>query len=647
MPKEKFLRCRSRQPQFHPAEVQSDGGQSGPIKRLALLVGPMMMAWAVSHMALPVGAEPAEPKRLHANSLIGEPQMPPNFKSFKWVNPDAPKGGVAHMWSRGSFDSLNGFSISGESASGMNLIYDRLMTSSPDEPTAQYALVAEWVSFPPDYSSVTFGLRPGARFHDGKPITPEDVIFTMNELKRANPRARHYYKNVVKGVKDGPHQVTFHFDVKNNRELPHIVGELVVLPKHYWEKRDLAKSSLEVPLGSGPYKVKSVDRGRSISYERVKDWWAKDLPVSRGQWNFDEIRIEYFRERTAGFEAFKAGELDFWQENSAKAWATEYEFSAAQEGLVKRLRVPRKGIAGMQAFAFNLRRPQFKDLRVRRAFVLAFNFEAMNEQLLYSQYIRTSSYFENSELKATGLPNGRELEILKEVKSQAPEGIPKEVLTAAYRNPVGGSDSAHRRNLAKASRLLEQAGWKLDGRYRKNAEGKQLTVEFLLYSPIFERHVLHYVRDLKKLGISCSVRTVDSAQYQRRVMSYDFDIFIGTFSQSISPGNEQRSYWSSAAADQRGTRNFMGIKNKAVDKLIDRIVFAKDRAELVATTRALDRVLMWNAYVIPQWHYPYTRIAFWDQFGWPKQLPQRDVSFERVWWVDAKRKKDLQRRRAQ
>ncbi|MGE0628602.1 MAG: extracellular solute-binding protein [Hyphomicrobiaceae bacterium] len=605
-------------------------------------------SWAQT--GVETGAEPGAQVRHHALSLVGKPKFARGYKRFDWVNPDAPKGGMLRESVEGSFDNLNAFTINGETAASIGLIYDQLLSDSPDEPTAEYGLIAEWISYPPDYSSVTFGLRKEARFHDGTPITVEDVIFSLEEQKKANPQIRHYYRNVVRGEKTGERQVTFHFDVKGNRELPQTLGGLTIIPKHFWQgkdasgnPRDLSKSTLEIPLGSGPYRIKSVDRGRSVTFERVKDYWAKDLPVARGQWNFDEIRFEYFRERTAAFEAFKAGEIDYWRENSAKAWATEFGFPAARDGLVKLDRLKTASVAPMQAFVFNLRRSQFQDVRVRKALNLAFDFESINRQLLYSQYVRTSSYFDNSELKSTGLPTGRELEILNEVKDL----VPPEVFTTEFKNPVGGDERTHRRNLAAASRLLDAAGWKLQGASRVNAKGERLSIEILLGSPTFERHALRYIDDLKKLGIDARVRTVDSAQYQRRYRSFDFDMIVGVFPQSISPGNEQRFFWSSEAAGQEGSRNIIGIRNPAIDKLIDHVIFARDRAELVAATRALDRVLLWNYYLVPQWYYPYARIAYWDKFRHPQKLPSLQPAFERVWWFDEAAAKALETRRAQ
>lgn len=603
-------------------------------------------ALGLGALAVDAAAQGAAVRR-HALSLVGQPIYKPGFGNFDWVKPDAPKGGTVRMWAEGSFDNLNGFTIGGETATELDNIYDTLMSASADEQTVVYGLIAEWVSFPQDFSSVTFGLRPDARFHDGKPITVEDVIFSLEAQKKANPRLAHYFKNIVKGDKTGPNEVTFHSDTKGNRELPLILSELTVIPKHFWEGRDLSKTTLDIPLGSGPYRIKEVDRGRSIVYERVADWWAKDLPVAKGMWNFEQLRIDYFRERTAAFEAFKAGQIDFWPENSAKAWATDYDFPAVKRGLVKLDRLPSARVAPMQAFAFNLRRPQFQDARVRQAFNLAFNFESMNEQLLYSMYTRTTSFFDNSELKSTGLPQGRELEILEEVRKIAPEGMPASLFTTEFKQPVGGSDSVHRRNLAAASKLLQAAGWALKGTQLRNAAGQTLKVEFLLNSPTFERHVLRYIDDLKKLGVDATVRTIDSASYQRRFRSFDFDMIVTTWGQSISPGNEQRQYWSSEAADQEGNRNVIGIKNKTIDKLIDMLIFAKDRAELVAATRALDRVLLANHYLVAQWHYPFSRIAYWDKFGRPGKLPSITPAFDRVWWFDETRAKDLAAKRAQ
>ncbi|MCH9765442.1 MAG: extracellular solute-binding protein [Alphaproteobacteria bacterium] len=618
--------------------------------------------------AAPVQAQGAE-TRHHALSLIGTPKYGPDFKHFDWVNPDAPKGGTVRINTVGDFNNLNPFTIKGIAASGMLLTYDTLMATSPDNSSTEYGLVAEWVSFPDDYSTATFGLRPEAKFHDGKPITPEDVIFSLQTLKKAHPHFGKYYKNVTKAEKTGDHQVTFTFDSKGNRELPQILGQLYILPKHYWQangkngtKRDLAKTTTEPPLTSGPYRVKSFDIGKTIVYERVADYWAKDLPVSRGQWNFDAIKYIYFKDRTGAFEEFKNGKADYWVENTSQAWATQFGFPAVKSGKVKKEEIATKRVAPMQAFVFNTRREKFKDHRVRQAFNYAFDFESLNKNILYNQYIRVGSYFDNSELKASGLPEGRELELLSEIKDE----VPPEVFTTEFKNPVGGAQNM-RENLRSASNLLKEAGWsvtdkvvadpncgffckalKLVGlgsekkeRVLRNKAGEELAAEFMIASPAFERIILPYVADLKKLGVKASLRVVDPTQYEQRQRSYDFDIIVDTFSQSESPGNEQRDFWGSASADVPGSRNTIGIKNPAVDKLIDKIVFSKDRAELVAATRALDRVLLWNHYVVPQWHYPFERVAYWNKFDRPEKLPKQTPAFLQVWWLDPEKQKAL------
>jgi microcin C transport system substrate-binding protein len=598
----------------------------------------LVLAGALLALPCSVAAATSKPlEKQHALSLVGEPQYGPDFEHFAWVNPDAPKGGRVRMMGFGTFDSLNPFSIKGIAARATALIYDRLMVSSPDEPSTSYGLVAEWVAYPDDVSAATFQLRSGARFHDGKPIGPEDVIFTLTALKKASPAFASYYKNVVKAEKVGDRQVRFTFDVTGNRELPRIVGQLPVLPKHFWEARgsggearDLSRSTLEIPLGSGPYRIRAVDAGRSITYERVKDWWAKDLPVAKGQWNFDEIRFVYFRDFVPAFEAFKAGELDYWRELSAKNWATQYGFDAARRGLIVTEKIPVAEVAPMQAFAFNLRRPQFQDARIRLAFNLAFDFEWANKNLLYGEYERTGSYFDNSELKATGLPQGRELEILDNVRDE----VPPEVFSREWRNPVNASPHDLRKHLAAAAKLIAEAGYRMKDGVLTNAAGVQLKAEFLNLEPEFERVILPYTRELEKLGIKCSLRTVDTSQYQGRIDKFDFDIIVRTFPQSESPGNEQRGYWGSQAVHVEGSRNVIGIKNAAVDKLIDRVILAKDRSDLVAATRALDRVLLWNHYVVPQWHTPFERVAMWDVYARPSQLPKRDPAFLQVWWWD-------------
>ena len=474
------------------------------------------------------------PQRHHAVSLIGAPKYPADFKHFDYVNPDAPKGGLVRMADIGSFDSLNPILYKGEAAAGLGLIYESLMQDSLEEPSTSYGLIAEWASYPPDFSSVTFKLRDEARWHDGTPITTEDVIYSLDVNKQANPRMGLYYKNVTKAEATGPNEVTFTFDVKGNRELPMIMGQLTILPKHYWtgkdkdgNQRDPLKTTLEPPLGSGPYRIKQVTPARTISYERVADYWGKDLPVNRGQWNFDELRFDYYRDDTVAFESFKAGGLDFHSESSAKNWATAYDFAAVRDGYVKRQEVPVERAQPMQCFVLNLRRPQFQDRRVRQAFNLAFDFEWANKNLFFGQYARVGSYFEGTELAAPkALPQGRELEILNEVKDQ----VPPEVFTTVHANPINASPDDFRNNLRKAVALLKEAGYEIkDGKLVNAKTGEPLKVEFLLVSPLFERIVQPMIANLQRLGIQASLRMVDSAQYTRRLDGFDYDIIVGNF----------------------------------------------------------------------------------------------------------------------
>ena len=482
----------------------------------------------------------------HAVSLVGAVKMPADFKQFDWVNPDAPKGGTVRQYAEGTFDTLNPFSDKGIKAAGIGMIFDTLMTPSPDEPSTNYGLIAECVTFPEDFSSATFKLRPEAKFHDGSAVTPDDVVFSFDQMKKVNPFFAFYYKNVIKAEKTGEHEVIFTFDAKGNRELPMIVGELSVVSKAYWEgkdasgtQRDLGKTTVEPPLGNGAYKVKSVETSRKITYERVADYWAKDLPVMRGQYNFDTLEWIYYRDRTPAFEDFKSGRLDIWVENQAGAWATAYDFDALKKGLVKKEALPVERVAPMQAFVFNTRRKQFQDARVRQAFNLLFNFEETNKKLFYDLYVRVGSYFENSELRSKGLPEGRELEILNEVKSD----IPPEVFTAEWKNPVNKEQGDFRKNQQAAMKLFNAAGWTLGpDRVLKNASGEPFVSEFLIDNDTFQRIILPYIKDLEVFGIKASVRVVDSSQYKLREDKRDFDIIVDNFAQSLSPGNEQRQF---------------------------------------------------------------------------------------------------------
>ena len=583
-----------------------------------------------------------EPAWRHALSLFGDIKYPADFKRFDYVNPDAPKGGLARQISLGTFDNFNiaVAGVKGSIAPAAALIYETLMERSRDEVATEYGLLAEAAMHPDDFAWVTYRLRKEARWHDGKPVTPEDVIFSIEVLKKYSPMYASYYRHVGKVEKTGEREIKFTFDSPGNRELPHIVGELLVLPKHYWEgtdsegrKRDISATTLEPPLGSGPYRIKDFVAGRSVRLERVKDYWGANLPVQVGQNNFDELRFEFFRDNIVALEAFKADQADWIAENSAKQWATAYDFPAVSEKRVVREEFPINDSGRMQAFTLNLRREQFKDARLRRAFNYAFDFEEMNKQLFYGQYKRINSYFDGTELACSGLPEGKELAILETVRDK----VPPEVFTTPYQNPVGGNPEAVRANLREAAKLLKEAGYEIKDRKLVNAAGKPVTVEILVEDPSAERIVLFYKPSLERIGVTASIRVVDNAQYENRLRSFDYDIIIDQWPESLSPGNEQREYWGSQAADQPGSRNAIGIKNPAIDALIDKVIFAKDRAELVAATRALDRVLLWNFYVVPQFTYGFSRYALWDRFGHAELPKYARSGLPSLWWFDAEK----------
>lgn len=581
----------------------------------------------------------------HAITLFTDIKYPADFKHFDYVNPAAPVGGRVRLSAVGSFDSLNPYSIKGD-AVGLSGV-ETLMTSSLDEASTEYGLIAESVWFAPDWSSVVYRLRPEARFHDGQAITPDDVVWSMTILKEIHPFYQSYYQNVVKSEKTGDHEVTFTFSEKGNRELPLITGQLPVLPKHWWtgkdasgKDRDIKSSTLEPPLGSGPYKISDIKAGASITLKRDANYWGKDLAINVGQNNFEEINYTFFRDATVALEAFKGDQYDFRVESSAKNWATGYDFPALTAGKVIKDELVFKNVDGMQSWAFNTRREKFRDPRVRLAFNFAFDFEWSNQNLFYSQYRRSRSYFNNSEMEAKGLPSPEEIALLEPLRAQ----LPPEVFTTEFTNPINKESTDRRKNLREASRLLAEAGWNVtqDGNKSvlKNAKGEKLEVEFVLDSPLFERIALPYQEQLALLGIGVKIRTVDSAQYEELTKNFDFDIVVGSWGQSLSPGNEQRDFWGSTYADKKGSRNLVGIKNPAIDKLIDAVIFAKNRDALTTACRALDRALMWNHYVVPMWNAPFDRVARWDRFGRPDKLPDFAVGFPTIWWWDeAKAKK--------
>lgn len=579
----------------------------------------------------------------HALSLFGDIKYPADFKRFDYVNPDAPKGGAARLISLGTFDNFNiaVAGIKGSLAPAAALIYETLMTRAQDEVATEYGEIAESAQHPDDFSWVTYRLRKEARWHDGKPVTPEDVIFSLESLRKLSPMYASYYRHVAKVEKSGERDVKFTFDAPGNRELPTIVGELTVLPKHWWEgtdaqgrKRDISATTLEPPLGSGPYKIKEFVAGRSIKLERVKDYWGANVPSQIGTNNFDELRFEFFRDNQVALEAFKADQADWISENSAKQWATAYDFPAVADKRVLKEEFPINDSGRMQAFVFNIRRDQFKDARLRRAFNYAFDFEEMNKQLFYGQYKRINSYFEGTELASSGLPEGQELAILQAVKDK----VPPEVFTTAYQNPVSGNPEAVRANLREAAKLLKEAGFEVRDHKLVDSTGKPLSVEILVQDPSSERIALFYKPSLERIGVSASIRVVDDAQYQNRLRSFDFDMIIDQWGESLSPGNEQREFWGSQAADVPGARNTIGIKNPAVDALIEKVIYAKDRGELVAATHALDRVLLWNFYLVPQFTYGFSRYARWDRFSHAEPLPKYGRSgLPTLWWYDAEK----------
>ncbi|MFO1433735.1 MAG: extracellular solute-binding protein [Candidatus Competibacteraceae bacterium] len=592
-------------------------------------------------LGLIAGAQTGKP--IHGIAMHGGPKYGPDFQHFDYVNPAAPKGGEVRFDAIGSFDTLNPFVIKGQSAAGLGLLFESLMAGSADEAFSEYGLIAGSIEIPDDRSSVTFILRPQARFHDGTPITPDDVIFSFETLKaKGSPFYRLYYANVANVEKLGERQVRFTFTKGENRELPLILGQMPVLSKAYWQNRDFEATTLDIPVGSGPYRIEKFEPGRFIVYKRDENYWGKDLPVNRGSYNFDRMRYDYYRDVTVALEAFKAGAYDIRPENVAKLWATAYDFPAVAQGLVKKEELPTQMPAGMQGFAYNIRRPLFQDPRIRQALAYAFDFEWSNRNLFYDQYTRTRSYFDNSELASTGLPSKEELEILEPLRAQ----IPPQVFTETYAPPVAGDAEKLRANLAKALALLQEAGWTFKDRSLVNAKtGEPFKFEILLDEPTWERIVLPFVGNLKRLGIEASVRTVDSSQYINRVRNFDFDMVVQRWGQSLSPGNEQRDYWGSQAATLPDSRNIVGIKDPAIDRLIELVIAAPDRQALITRVHALDRVLLWNYFVIPHWHLPYERIAYWDKLGRPEITPIQGPQLN-TWWVDPQKAATLEQRKA-
>jgi len=564
--------------------------------------------------------------------MHGELKYPEGFSHFDYVNPEAPKGGTLKLSvvSNG-FDSFNPFVIRGVAAAGVSTyVYDTLMESSADEPFSEYGLIAESVEFPEDRRYVIFNLREEARFQDGTPITAKDVEFSHRILTtEGHPFYRNYYADVRKVTVENSHRIRFDFGETDNRELPLILGQMPILPAHYWEEREFGRNGLDVPVGSGPYRIAAYDAGRSVAYELVDDYWAKDLPVRKGRFNFQRIQYEYYNDDTVALEAFKAGNFDFRQETSAKNWATAYTGRRFEDGRIAREAISHQRPSGMQGFVFNTRKAVFSNPKVRQALAYGFDFQWANRNLFFDQYTRTNSYFENSELASSGLPEGPELDILERFRDQ----LNPDVFTRAYTPPDTSDSQTMRDNLRAAMDLLKEAGYSIRGGKMVHEEtGKQLTFEVLLFQKSFERVVLPFTRNLERLGIDVTVRLVDSNQYIQRVRSFDFDMITQVLPQSDSPGNEQREYWHSSTAEVSGSRNFMGVNDPVVDQLVDMVIQAPDREQLVHRVRALDRVLLHGHYVIPHWHLSKDRVAYWNHLQRPEVTPKNGIDLNN-WWI--------------
>ena len=571
----------------------------------------------------------AEAAPQHALTLYGEqPKYPSDFSHFEYVNPDAPKGGTLRQAGFGSFDSLNPFINKGVAADDIGLVYDTLTTNSLDEPFTVYGLLAEKIEKGPNNEWVRFYLRPEAKFHDGEPVGAEDVVFTFETLiSKGAPHYRGYYADVEKAVIEGPRRVRFDFKHAGNRELPLILGQLPVLPKHWWADKDFASGSMEAPLGSGPYRIERAEAGRSVRYARVEDYWGKNLAVNRGFYNFNHVNIDYYRDNTVALQAFKAGHFDYWLETSAKNWATAYDIEAVKDGRILKEEIANHNPQGMQGFIFNTRRDRLQDPRVREALALLFDFEWTNRQLFNGAYTRTTSYFDNSELASSGLPSEQELSILEPLRGK----IPDQVFDKPFELPQTNADGIIRAQQRRAYELLTAAGWKIENDQMVDAKGKPVKLEFLLVQADFERVLLPYKRNLASLGIDLELRRVDVSQYINRLRSRDYDMIVSGFGQSSSPGNEQREYWHSASADNPGSRNYIGLKDPAIDVLVEKLIAADSRDELITRTRALDRVLLAGHYVIPNWHIKTWRVAYWNHLAHPEITPRYDVALM-TWW---------------
>lgn len=615
--------------------------------RTMTLLKPML---AIAMLASVLGLAEADEWRT-SSSLIGETKYGENFRHYDYVNPDAPKGGTLNSTVNGTFDSFNPYIVQGSHAAGFSpfgggLLYDTLMEQATDEGSVSHALIADAYKFPEDYSSATYRLDPRAKWHDGQPITTADVIWSFDVLKKNSPMYNRYFENVTEAVAISDREVEFRFDQKGNRELPKILGDLVVLPKHWWEgtdakgnKRDITRPTLEIPLGSAAYKVKSFKPGSEIIWERVPDYWAAKLPVKVGRENFDLRRYTYFLDDNAAWLAFiKGGLEDINVENSGRAWMTKYDFPALKAGDVIKKEFKATSRATMQGFVLNTRRPLFQDRRVREALSWLYDFDTVNRTQSFGLNTRITSYFMGSDLASSGLPQGKELDILNEYKDK----LPPELFTQEWKLPAFATPQDERKILKQAVDLLASAGWVIKGRTLVDQQtGAPFSVEILDYRQGAEASLMPYVTMLQKIGIKASLRFVDQSQYVNRVNDFDFDMITAVLPQSDSPGNEQRDYWSSRAADTPGSRNYSGIRDPVIDALVERVIFATDRDDLIAATRALDRVLLWNFYVVPQFTRPDVWLAYWNKFGIPGEQPAYVGVDIDSWWIDPEKEKAL------
>jgi len=581
--------------------------------------------------------------RSHGLSAFGELKYPAGFKHFDYINPKAPKGGRLSMIGTAgliTFNSLNPFILKGDAAQGLQYLFDSLMVRAQDEPDAVYGLVAHSAEVASDKSSVTFFLRTEARFADGTPVTAKDVVFSFNTIKaKGHPSYRLNLRDVELAEVIDDLTVRYRFKGALTRDLPLIVAQLPVLSETYYKTREFDRTTLDAPLGSGPYAVSDLRQGRFITYKRRADYWAKDLPVNIGRFNFAELRYEYFRDRTTEFEGLKAGAFDLREEFTSKTWATEYDIEQVRKGHLVRETLPDGRPSGAQGFFINTRLAKFKDIRVRQALDLAFDFEWTNRNQFHGLYKRTHSFFENAPYKAEGPPSTEELALLQPYR----ESLPKSVFSSPYKPPVSNGSGQDRRLLRKASKLLKLAGWLNKKGQRVNVKGEKLTIEFLIFSPTFERVIAPYVSNLKLLGIASSIRRVDPAQYQERLKSFDFDITTQRYSLRQTPGAELRNYWGSAFSDIKGSLNLSGIKDPAVDALIEQVIAAKDRKQLTHAARALDRVLRAGHYWIAQWYKSSHNVAYWNKFSKPPIKPKFDRGIIETWWYDEAKANKLER----